>query len=81
MPLFKKESEDAVLKLLSEHGEMSTKEVEDAVAEMGVKCSETIVRLLKKLQYEGKVEGGISREKRGWGWWLPKADDKGGDEP
>jgi DNA-binding PadR family transcriptional regulator len=67
------DKEEMLLKLLSEKGEMTTTEVEDAIKESGGDCPDGAVKSLMRLKTQGIIEGRIDREKRGWVWKTKRA--------
>lgn len=72
---YKKETVDALLRLLSERGELTTEEVESGLLDMGVRCSESAIRFLTGLKYKGVIDSGYSAERRAWVWYLPEGGD------
>ena len=71
------EAEKRILDLLTERGEMSTQEIQEANKSEGVDCPDGAVKTLTKMRYRGLVMGRLSREKGGWVWWIP--DSTGND--
>ncbi len=68
--LSESEAERFVIDLLRSHGQMTTKDIESDAREEGKRCPDETVLFLTKLRLRGKIKGEISREKRGWVWWV-----------
>jgi repressor of nif and glnA expression len=65
------EVEELVVQILRENDrKLTTQEVEERVSGQGKKCPDSAVRFLSKLRYKGKIKGKLSKEHRGWIWWL-----------
>jgi repressor of nif and glnA expression len=64
------EAESHVLSVLTEHGKMTTRELESEVQKTGKRCPDSAVRFLMRLKTANKIRGEVSVEKGGWLWWV-----------
>lgn len=64
------EAERFVIDLLQSRGPSTTMEVEAYARKKGKRCPDETVLFLTKLRSKGKIKGELSREKRGWVWWV-----------
>ena len=51
---------------------LTTREIEEKTKKLLVSCPDSTPIFLNKLRIQGVVEGQLSREKRGWIWWVKK---------
>lgn len=71
--LGEKEAIKIILDILSEaEGPLTTREIEEETKKLLVSCPDTTPVFLNRLRIQGIVEGQLSREKRGWVWWIKK---------
>jgi hypothetical protein len=68
--LSESEAERYVINLLKANGQMTTRDIESNAREEGKRCPDETVLFLTKLRSRGKIRGEVSKEKRGWVWWL-----------
>ena len=64
------EAEKFVIDLLRTKGPATTMEVETYARKKGKRCPDETVLFLTKLRSKGKIKGELSKEKRGWVWWV-----------
>ncbi|MCK5559878.1 MAG: hypothetical protein KAJ51_04770 [Thermoplasmata archaeon] len=64
------EAEDYIIDLLKTKGKMKTSEIYQISREKGVRCPDDTVRFLNKMRIEGKINGEVSIEAKGWIWWT-----------
>ena len=62
--------EDYIIELLTRHGKMTTRELQEAVRASGRSCPDEPVRYLTKLRMQGTIKGQISMEYKCWLWWV-----------
>jgi hypothetical protein len=65
------EAESFILRLLSEHGPMTTMDIEMAAASGNLRCPDQTVVFLTKMRMKRLIRGEVSLERRGWLWSLP----------
>jgi len=65
------EAEAFILRLLSEHGPMTTMDIEMAAASGNLRCPDQTVAFLTKMRMKRLIRGEVSLERRGWLWSLP----------
>ncbi|UCF09000.1 MAG: hypothetical protein JSW28_04765 [Thermoplasmata archaeon] len=71
--LGKDEAEKLIITLLKEADRpLTTREVEARVQGEGKQCPDSAVRFLSKMRYKGLVLGMLSKEHKGWIWWVEK---------
>jgi hypothetical protein len=65
------EAEAYIIEMLenSEH-KMTTSEIYQMSREMGVQCPDDTVKFLNRMRLEGKIQGEVSIEAKGWLWFL-----------
>ena len=51
---------------------LTTREIEEETQKLLVSCPDNTPVFLNRLRIQGVVEGRLSREKRGWIWWVKK---------
>jgi hypothetical protein len=51
---------------------LTTREIEEKTKKLLVSCPDSTPVFLNRLRIQGIVEGKLSREKRGWVWWIKK---------
>lgn len=60
-----------IVSLLKEAGRpLTTREVQEAAEKALVQCPDSTVLFLNRLRLRGIIKGELSREKRGWVWWV-----------
>ena len=60
-----------IVSLLKEVGRpLTTREVQEAAEKALVQCPDSTVLFLNRLRLQGIIKGELSREKRGWVWWV-----------
>ena len=68
--LDEEEAEQVVIVLLTEEGPMTTIQIEERVMKRGEECPDSVVLFLSKLRLRGVIKGEVSREHKGWLWWI-----------
>ncbi len=69
--LSESEAEKLILSLLAQAGKpLKTREIEETVQGKGKQCPDSAVRFLSKMRYKGMIRGELSKEHKGWIWWL-----------
>lgn len=68
--LDEEEAEKVVITMLEEEGPMTTIQIEERVMKRGEECPDSVVLFLSKLRLRGVIKGEVSREHRGWLWWI-----------
>jgi len=69
--LSEKEAIDIILDILRKAKEpLTTREIEEETRKLLVSCPDSTPVFLNRLRIQGIVEGQLSREKRGWIWWI-----------
>jgi repressor of nif and glnA expression len=67
------DAEKLIITLLSNAEKpLATKEIEEKVRGKGKQCPDSAVRFLAKMRYKGLIKGELSKEHRGWIWWIEK---------
>jgi hypothetical protein len=64
------EAEQKVVALLQERGKMTSLEVDSNFKDSGEKCPDSIVAFLASMRRKGLIKGEVSKEKKGWVWWV-----------
>lgn len=64
------EAEQVVIVLLTKEGPMTTIQIEERVMNRGEECPDSVVLFLSKLRLRGVIKGEVSREHKGWLWWI-----------
>jgi hypothetical protein len=64
-------ADELIIQLLKEGGRpLTTREVQEETQKRLVRCPDSTVVFLNKLRLRGIVNGEISKERRGWIWWI-----------
>jgi hypothetical protein len=65
------EADQLIIQLLREAGHpLTTREVQEETQKRLVRCPDSTVVFLNKLRLKGVVNGKMSKEQRGWIWWI-----------
>jgi hypothetical protein len=65
------EADQLIINLLREAGRpLTTREVQEETQKRLVRCPDSTVVFLNKLRLRGVVHGEMSKERRGWIWWV-----------
>ncbi len=65
------EADKLIIDLLKQAGHpLSTREVQEETQKKLVRCPDSTVVFLNKLRLKGAIHGEMSRERRGWIWWV-----------
>jgi hypothetical protein len=65
------EADQLIIQLLREAGHpLTTREVQEETQKRLVRCPDSTVVFLNKLRLKGVVNGKMSKERRGWIWWI-----------
>jgi hypothetical protein len=65
------DAEELICILLKEASNpLTTREIEERVQGQGKQCPDSAVRFLSKMRYKGIIMGTLSKEHRGWIWWV-----------
>ncbi|MDP2900404.1 MAG: hypothetical protein Q8O47_05495 [Candidatus Bathyarchaeota archaeon] len=60
-----------IIQLLSEAGRpLTTREIQAETERRLVRCPDSTVVFLNKLRLSGTIHGEMSKERRGWVWWV-----------
>lgn len=51
-------------------GPLTTWEIEEKTKKLSVACPDSTPIFLNRLRIQGIIEGQLSKEKRGWVWWV-----------
>ncbi len=71
--LKEKDAKKLIISILSKAvAPLTTQVIEEMVQGEGKQCPDSAVRFLSKMRYKGLINGKLSREHRGWIWWLEK---------
>ncbi len=71
--LKEKDAKELIISFLSKAvAPLTTRMVEEMVQGQGKQCPDSAVRFLAKMRYKGQIKGKLSREHRGWIWWVEK---------
>lgn len=65
-----KEAEERVIVLLRERGKMTSFEIDTFFKDRDEECPDGLVAFLARMKTRGKIKGEVSKEKRGWVWWV-----------
>ncbi len=68
--LDEEEAKQVVISMLTEEGPMTTVQIEERVMKRGEECPDSVVLFLSKLRLKGVISGKVSREHKGWLWWM-----------
>jgi hypothetical protein len=64
-------ADELIIQLLKEAGRpLTTREVQEETQKRLVRCPDSTVVFLNKLRLRGIVNGEMSKERRGWIWWI-----------
>jgi hypothetical protein len=65
------EGEKLILQLLTDAGQpLTTREVQEETQKRLVRCPDSTAVFLNKLRLKGVIKGEMSKERRGWIWWI-----------
>jgi hypothetical protein len=65
------EADQLIIQLLRDAGRpLTTREVQEETQKRLVRCPDSTVVFLNKLRIRGVVHGEMSKERRGWIWWI-----------
>jgi hypothetical protein len=65
------EADQLIIQLLKEaERPLTTREVQEETQKRLVRCPDSTVVFLNKLRLKGIVHGEMSKERRGWIWWV-----------
>jgi hypothetical protein len=65
------EADQLILTLLKEAGHpLTTREVQEETQKRLVRCPDSTAVYLNNLRLKGLVHGEMSKERRGWIWWV-----------
>ncbi|MCX6649699.1 MAG: hypothetical protein NTV61_09995 [Candidatus Bathyarchaeota archaeon] len=65
------EADQLIIQLLKDAGHpLTTREVQEETQKRLVRCPDSTVVFLNKLRIKGVVHGEMSKERRGWIWWV-----------
>jgi hypothetical protein len=65
------EADELIIQLLREAGHpLTTREVQEETQKKLVRCPDSTVVFLNNLRLRGLVHGEMSKERRGWIWWV-----------
>jgi hypothetical protein len=65
------EADQLIIQLLKDAGRpLTTREVQEETQKRLVRCPDSTVVFLNKLRLKGVVHGEMSKERRGWIWWV-----------
>jgi hypothetical protein len=60
-----------IIQLLREAGRpLTTREIQAETERRLVRCPDSTVVFLNKLRLSGTIHGEMSKERRGWVWWV-----------
>lgn len=68
--LTEEEAERLVIEILRSKGPMTSWEIDDMMRDRDAECPDSSVLFLSKLRMKGRIKGEISKERRGWIWWV-----------
>ena len=69
--LGEKEAVEIILEILRKaKGPLTTREIEEETRKLLVSCPDSTPVFLNRLRIQGIVEGYLSKERRGWVWWI-----------
>jgi len=75
--LKEKDARELIISILSKSiAPLTTRVVEEMVQGEGKQCPDSAVRFLAKMRYKGLIKGKLSREHKGWIWWVEKKGEK-----
>jgi hypothetical protein len=65
------EADQLIIQLLKDAVRpLTTREVQEETQKRLVRCPDSTVVFLNKLRLKGVVHGEMSKERRGWIWWV-----------
>ncbi len=65
------EADQLIITLLKEAGHpLTTREVQEETQKRLVRCPDSTAVFLNNLRLKGLVHGEMSKERRGWIWWI-----------
>jgi hypothetical protein len=65
------EANQLIMDLLRDAGHpLTTREVQEETQKRLVRCPDSTVVFLNKLRLKGTIHGEMSKERRGWIWWV-----------
>jgi len=65
------EADQLIIQLLRDASRpLTTREVQEETQKRLVRCPDSTVVFLNKLRLRGVIHGEMSRERRGWIWWV-----------
>jgi hypothetical protein len=65
------EADQLIIQLLKDAGRpLTTREVQEETQKKLVRCPDSTAVFLNKLRLRGVVHGEMSKERRGWIWWV-----------
>ena len=65
------EADQLILQLLRDAGHpLTTREVQMETQKRLVRCTDSTAVFLNKLRLSGAIHGEMSKERRGWIWWV-----------
>jgi hypothetical protein len=65
------EADQLIIQLLKDaQRPLTTREVQEETQRRLVRCPDSTVVFLNKLRLKGVVHGEMSKERRGWIWWV-----------
>ena len=65
------EADQLIIQLLRDAGRpLTTREVQEETQKRLVRCPDSTVVFLNKLRLAGVIHGEMSKERRGWIWWV-----------
>ncbi len=65
------EADRLIIDLLKGAGRpLTTREVQEETQKRLVRCPDSTVVFLNKLRLKGVIHGEMSKERRGWIWWI-----------
>ncbi len=65
------EADKLIIDLLLQAGRpLTTREVQEETQKRLVRCPDSTVVFLNKLRIKGVIHGEMSKERRGWIWWV-----------
>ena len=71
--LGEKEAIEIILDILRKaEGPLTTREIEEETKKLLVSCPDSSPVFLNRLRIQGVIEGQLSKERRGWTWWIKK---------
>jgi len=69
--LGEREAVEIILEILRKtEGPLTTREIEEETRKRLVSCPDSTPVFLNRLRIQGIVEGKISKERKGWIWWI-----------